>query len=369
MVMDPYWTFVISLFTRKQAINVFAIKSPQTYHHQPGLRAQVGKLLHRYSTNIAIITTPQAWKAVNPQLENSLREAGLSWQTYFMTTECTDAAIATHLESVRRQNATLILGMGGGRVLDCSKAVANQLSDVVLVTLPTIAATCAAWSPVSIIYNEQGGQLRSQPLSLMPLMVLVDSEVIAQSDVRYLKAGIVDALAKWYEFLPYQQKSDDSLSLSLKVQAARLAVDIFEQYGEQAIKDNERQTVTPALIKTIDANIAVAGLANSMRDDIGTPGLAHAIHNHLTHQPQLHHWLHGEKVGFCLLVQSLLESHSDKPDAELLALLRQYDAPLALPELGTNRAEAITALAQGVTFPASAAHQQHYGFPHRSARA
>lgn len=334
---------------------MFAIKSPQTYHHQPGLRAHVGKLLHQYSTHIAIITTPHAWEAVNPELENSLREAGIAWQTHFMTTECTDAAISTHLESVRRQNATLILGMGGGRVLDCSKAVANQLSDVALVTLPTIAATCAAWSPVSIIYNEQGGQLRSQPLSLMPLMVLVDSEVIARSDVRYLKAGIVDALAKWYEFRPYQQKSDDSLSLSLKVQAARLAVDIFEKYGEQAVKDNERQTVTPALIQTIDANIAVAGLANSLRDDIPTPGVAHTIHNHMTHQPELHDWLHGEKVGFGLLVQSLLESDSDQPDAELLALLRQYGAPLALPVTGNNREETIAALAQGVKFPASAA--------------
>lgn len=123
---------------------MFAIKSPQTYHHQPGLCARVGALLPKNATNIAIITSPQAWKAVNPQLENSLRDAGIVWQTNFLTTECTDAAIATHLASVRRQNATLVLGIGGGRVLDCSKAIASQLADVALVTLPTVAATCAA---------------------------------------------------------------------------------------------------------------------------------------------------------------------------------------------------------------------------------
>ena len=66
-----------------------------------------------------------------------------------------------------------VLGIGGGRVLDCAKAVANLLSHVGLVTIPTVAATCAAWSPVSIIYNELGGHVRSQPLSRMPLMLLV----------------------------------------------------------------------------------------------------------------------------------------------------------------------------------------------------
>ncbi|CAI1217671.1 iron-containing alcohol dehydrogenase family protein [Serratia ficaria] len=334
---------------------MFAIKSPQNYHHQPGLCARVGELLHKHATDIAIITSPQAWKAVNPQLENSLRDAGIVWQTNFLTTECTDAAIMTHLASVRRQNATLVLGIGGGRVLDCSKAIASQLADVTLVTLPTVAATCAAWSPISIIYNEHGGHVRSQSLSLMPLMVLVDSEVIAHSDARYLRAGIVDALAKWYEFRPYQQKSDDSLALNLKVQAARLAVDIFEKYGEQAVRDNERQEVTPALIKTIDANIAIAGMANSMRDENPAPGVAHAIHNRLTHQPELHGWLHGEKVGFGLLVQSLLESRDGQPEAELLALLRRYGAPLALPDIGGSRAETLAVIAREVKFPAKAA--------------
>ncbi|MBU9823086.1 iron-containing alcohol dehydrogenase family protein [Rahnella sp. BCC 1045] len=331
---------------------MFAIKSPQTYHHQPGLRARTGELLAVHSNEIAIITSPKAWQAVNPQLENSLREAGIRWQVNFLTTGCTDAAIETHLNAVRAQNATLVLGIGGGRVLDCAKAIANLIDDIVLVTLPTVAATCAAWSPVSIIYNAHGGHVRSQPLSRMPLMVLVDSEVIAQNDVRYLKAGIVDALAKWYEFRPYKQKSDDSLALNLKIQAAKLAVETFEKYGAQAVLDNARHEVTPALIKVIDANIAAAGMANSMRDETPAPGVAHAIHNRFTHQPELHDWLHGEKVGLGLLVQSLMESDNGEPEPELLALLRQYDAPLALPEFNGNRDEILSTIAREVKFSA-----------------
>ncbi|MFS2224310.1 iron-containing alcohol dehydrogenase family protein [Pantoea sp. B65] len=332
---------------------MLAIKSPHSYLQQPGLAGRVGEYIAPLATRIAIISSPQAWRAVNPQLEASLQAHHIEYHVDFLAAECSAEAIAEHQARVQQYGASLVLGIGGGRVLDTAKAVANNLDQVALVTLPTLAATCAAWSPVSIIYNAQGGQQHSVDLVRMPVMVLVDSEVIAHSDVRYLKAGIVDALAKWYEFIPYQQKNADSLAMNLKVQAARMAVDTFEQYGAEAVGDNQQQKVTPALIKVIDANIALAGMANSMRDETPAPGVAHAIHNRLTHQPELHHWLHGEKVGFCLLVQSLLESGNGQPDARLLALLRQYDAPLTLSPLRGDRAATFAAIAREVKFSAA----------------
>lgn len=169
------------------------------------------------------------------------------------------------------------------------------MGQIPVITVPTIAATCAAWSPISVIYSETGAHQGPLALKRLPVWVLVDGEVIAQSPPRYLKAGIVDALAKWYEFQPYLRNGDEGLALALKAQAARLAVDTFNRYGEQAIADNQQKQVTPALRKVIDAAIALAGVANSMKDDVPRIGVAHAIHNSMTRLPELHHWLHGEK--------------------------------------------------------------------------
>jgi len=331
---------------------VLAIKSPQTYYHKSGIRAQVGEYIAPLAKRIAVITTLRAWEAVNPELEASLQAHNLQYRVEFLAGECSDDAIAQHTAKVKAQGAELVLGIGGGRVLDTAKGVGNLLADVAIVTFPTVAATCAAWSPITIVYNEAGGHVRSQPLTKMPVLVLVDSEVIANSDVRFLKAGIVDALAKWYEFRPYQQKNRDSLALNLKVQAARFAVDTFIEFGEQAVKDNQQHKVTPALVKVIDANIAVAGMANSMRDDFPAPGVAHALHNRMTHQPELHDWLHGENVGYGLLLQSILENDGGAPDADLLALLKQFDAPLRLPQTLGERAETLQTMAQEVKFSA-----------------
>lgn len=329
---------------------MLAIKSPQTYHHQPGIRANAGEYIAPLSKHIAIITTINAWKAVNPELEESLKQHGVAFSVDFLAGECTQEAITEHTATVKASGATLVLGIGGGRVLDTAKGVGNRLEGVAIVTFPTVAATCAAWSPITIIYNAAGGHESSQPLTKMPALVLVDSEIIARSDVRFLKAGIVDALAKWYEFRPYQQQNGDNLALNLKVQAARFAVDTFIEFGQQAIADNQQQKVSTALIKVIDANIAVAGMANSMRDDFPAPGVAHALHNRMTHQPELHDWLHGEKVGFGLLLQSILENNGGEPDATLLALLKQFDAPLQLPDTFGNREETMQAMAQEVKF-------------------
>ncbi len=334
---------------------MLAIKTPHTWFHHAGIRHDAGEYIAPLTQNILIITSAQAWARVNPALENSLRSSGIAWQTEIMTGYCTDERVAHYVKRAHKLGVQYIVGVGGGRVLDTAKAVADALDGGASITIPTVASTCAAWSPLSVFYTEEGGQIRSQPLKTLPRLVLVDSEIIAQSDVRYLKAGIVDALAKWYEFRPYLQHTPDNLSLQLKVQTARLAVDIYEKHGQQALRDNQAHLVSDALISVIDANIAVAGMANSIRGEIPTPGVAHAIHNRLTYEPALRDWLHGERVGYSLLVQSFLEQDSDTPDATLLALLRQYDAPLTLAPLKEIRLAVIQAVARSISFPKAAA--------------
>lgn len=345
---------------------MLAIHTPQTWFHHAGIRHDAGKYISPLTQHILIITSAQAWARVNPALESSLRASGIKWQTEIMTGYCTDARVAHYAKRARKLGATFIVGVGGGRVLDTAKAVADVIDGGESITLPTVASTCAAWSPLAVFYTEEGGQIRSQPLKTLPKRVLVDSEIIAQSDVRYLKAGIVDALAKWYEFRPYLQHTPHNLALQLKVHTARLAVDVYEKHGAQAVLDNQAHTVTDALVNVIDANIALAGMANSIRGEIPTPGVAHAIHNRLTYEPALRDWLHGERVGYSLLVQSFLENDSDTPDETLLALLRQYDAPLTLAPLKEIRLAVIQAVARSITFPRAAA--EHLPFPLEPAR-
>jgi len=331
---------------------MFSVKSPGDYIQQPGLRHQVGKHIRPLVSHIRILTSPSAWQAVNPALSDSLERAGIRWQLEYLAGECTDDAIAQFQHNLLEQGAEGILAIGGGRVLDTAKAVNSTLGDRILFTLPTQAATCAAWSPLAIIYNAAGGHVKSIALNDMPALILVDSEVIAHSDVRYLRAGIIDALAKWMEFEPYQRHNPHQLALDVKISAARQATEVFLHWGEAAINANQQQQVTLALEKVIEANIVLAGLANSIRGPLDTPGLAHVIHDTLTHQPELHLWLHGEKVGYSLLIQALVDNPEGSSDSELLTLLRRFHSPLRLPTLSGDRTERLQQIASTIRFPA-----------------
>ncbi|KHS82389.1 iron-containing alcohol dehydrogenase family protein [Pectobacterium brasiliense] len=328
---------------------MIAIQAPQTYLNRDGVIRSVGEYAAPYASTILIITSPQAWKSTSEAIERSLNEYGLRYQVEFLPGDCTKPAIEALTAQARAFGAGLILGIGGGRVLDVAKVVGDILGQIPVITVPTIAATCAAWSSFSVIYSDSGVHNGAFALTRLPVWVLVDSEIIARSPSRYLKAGIVDALAKWYEFQPYLRHGDDGLALALKAQAAKLAVETLNTYGEQAIADNEQGLVTPALRSAIDAVIALAGLANSMKDEVPRIGVAHAIHNSMTHLPELHDWLHGEKVGFGLAVQAFLEHDSDADREELFAQLRRYGSPMTLSALGLNeRPQLIESIAQHV---------------------
>lgn len=336
------------------------VKAPGHYLNQPGLLDELG----RYAAPIGrdrvwVVTGQQAWHAAGARVSASLAAQGVHFQQVVVQGKCTRATIDRLALQAQADDIQLIIGLGGGRVLDIAKAVSESLQGLPLITVPTIAATCAAWSPVSVIYNAAGGHVSSTPLQRMPEWVLVDSQLLAEAPVRYLKAGIADALAKWYEFEPYLRHGDNNISLVLKAQAAKLALDIFAELTPQALADNQAGQATPALIRVIDAVIALAGMANSLRDEQPRIGVAHAIHNSVTHIDGRADLLHGELVGYGLRIQAAIDRLEPQSQALLLRLLVLLNMPATLEDIGIrpplNQAATVERIAAGVKIPAAAA--------------
>lgn len=347
-------------------MRMIAMKVPENYLQQAGVLNKVGEYVAPLARRVLIVAGGHALGVAGDALGHSLQREGIAFDVARLTGKCTLATVQNLARQAQESGAQGVVGLGGGAVMDTAKGVGELAGQLPVIQVPTVAATCAAWSPFSVLYNHRGGHSGSLPLRRFPAWILVDSEVIAAAPVRFLKAGIVDALAKWFEFSPYQSPDGDAPGLMLQLKFSAMALEVFESSAMQALEDNRRQRVTRALVQTIDAVIAFAGLANSVRNESQRIGVAHAIHNSMTHQQAFHHWLHGEKVGYGLAVQAILQ-HRDPVDREpLLGWLRRMEVPLTPAEWGSGDPRPLLAgIAAGVKIKPEA--REHLPFPVDSA--
>lgn len=313
----------------------FVLGSPNGYIHEPGILHRAGEWIGRYGRSIYIVTGEKSWASCGERLTASLEKSGIHYQVSRFRGECS-------YEEVERQKAAvaadtdLICGVGGGKVLDTAKALANELGKP-FVAVPTIAATCAAVANLSIMYTEDGVYIRFPVFVRGTLLCLVDTEVIAKAPIRYLGAGIADTLAKWIECPMAASGKKHNMPTVAGLQMAKLCYDTLLRYSGQAVEDARRGIPSEALQHVIDANILISGLVGGFGEDNCRSAAAHAIHNGLTVIPETHEAYHGEKVAYGILVQLVLEDRPQHDLDEVLNFYREIGLPRRLSQLGIRR--------------------------------
>jgi glycerol dehydrogenase len=337
---------------------MITVKAPTVYVHEANILEQSGSRIAQLGQHALIIAGESALKAVQPYLLPSLEEHNVKFHVQWFHGEVTTGQIDTFTQQAFDLDVDLIIGVGGGKVLDLSKAVAEQ-SQLPIVTVPTIAATCAAWSALTVLYDEQGQSAGYRPLRRSPNLVLADPHILASAPRRYLAAGIGDTLVKWHEFAVNLSGNATSLTLRNSVSTAKLALDILETHAIDVYESTDTTGSTPQFRDVADAIIVLAGLVGSISDGSLHAAIAHGLHDSLTKLPETHASLHGEKVAFGLFTQWILEGKAGDDLHELLTLLHKLNLPITLAQLGIQQQsqEAAARIAAGLQLrEGSAAH-------------
>lgn len=305
--------------------------SPSKYVQGAGELDRLGEYTKVYGKKALVIISAGGKKRFGERVEASLAAVGVGCAFDEFCGECSQAEIDRLVEVLKGAGSDVVLGVGGGKIFDTAKAVAAAV-DVPVVVVPTIAATDAPCSALSVIYTDEGQFQEYQFFKQNPNLVLMDTEVIAKSPVRLTVSGMGDALATYFEARACK-RSDAGTCAGGKVTSAamalaRLCYETLMSDGVKAKLALEAGACTESVEKVIEANTLLSGLGF---ESAGLAG-AHAIHNGMTAMPETHAFYHGEKVAFGTLTQLVLENADEL--YEVLDFCVEVGLPVTFAQLG-----------------------------------
>ncbi|WP_413299638.1 iron-containing alcohol dehydrogenase family protein [Bacillus sp. 1P10SD] len=307
---------------------------PAQYIRNKGVLEEAGTYIKNFGKTAALIGGHTSRGIIEGSLRKSLSEHGVSLQhSLWYGGESSQKNIDRLVADLKGENIDVLIVTGGGKAIDTVKAVAYRLNKP-LVVIPTIAATCAAATPITILYTNEGEFIGIERKSKAPELVLVDSEIIMNAPVRFLIAGIGDTLAKWFETKASVKKATPT---ALNQTAIAIAAQVYQtllQIGKEAVTSVKTQIVTKELEDVIDTVILVSGSVSGYGgDDCRTAG-AHAIYSGLTIFPEVHETYHGEIVAFGILAQLCMENTGEDELKSLISYYQEIGLPFTLKQMG-----------------------------------
>jgi glycerol dehydrogenase len=330
---------------------------PGKYIQGEGALSELPRWIEQLGGNGLLVASPTAKNKILPGYFPDTSD--FPFFTEEFAGECCGKEISRLEGIVKSMQARVIIGMGGGKTIDTAKIVADRAGLPVII-VPTIASTDAPCSGCAVIYSEEGVFERVYYQKMNPQIVLVDSAVIARAPVRFLVAGMGDALATWFEARSCEETHSPNecggYSTLSGLALAKLCFDTLLRYGSDAKVACENQTVTTALDHIIEANTLLSGIG------FESSGLAtaHSVHNGMSVMEATHAYFHGEKVAFGVLTGLHLTGSSEEEKETVYSFCEEIGLPTTLEEIGLAGIDetSLLKIAQKAADPAEGIHHE-----------
>jgi len=299
----------------------------------------LGSELKRYGAKRAFVLGGHtALSIASPCFEAGMRDEGVDFAVEEFQGHCTLEKCAILSEKARKFNADMIVGVGGGKALDTAKLVANDMG-LGVITIPTSAATCAAFAVLSVVYSDEGDVLYSLFHDREVLSVLVDTEIIAsRCPPRMFASGIADALAKYPEIafsMDFAKDWEKTVLPSTALALSKHTWDLFLAKGKKALGDIEAKTATVDAEDVLCAGIALTGTVSSLVSGGRQLAIAHTFYDSICKhfKPQQRKFLHGEIVSAGIPLQMLVNGMDTAQIGEIRNFLLSIGTPVSLRDL------------------------------------
>lgn len=303
------------------------------YRRGSAVIQEVGLYARQYAQKVYIAGGNKALNVLGEQLVEGLRVAGVTIMgTSWYGGECTKKNIETLAKSCQESGAQLLIAVGGGKALDVGKAAANQ-AKIPCITIPTIAATCAAITPLSIVHTPEGVYVENLYFDQCPIGVFVDTDIIAKAPRRWLAAGMGDTLAKWYELRATTSRIPSTSWTIGAITNGKICYDLIRKFGPEARRSADLGLSSEAMEYVIDAIIFFAASSSILGGEKCRGAASHSVYFGFTNIPAAHKLGHGLLVGFGNLCLLALEDREDDEIQREIQLATACGVPTTLAEI------------------------------------
>lgn len=231
-------------------------------------------------------------------------------------------------EKVIEDKIDLIIGVGGGKVLDISKYV-SFISKINFFSIPTTVANDGVASPIAVLIDRKG--IKRSLGAKVPLGILIDMDIVINSPIKFLKAGIGDILSNYTALYDWRlsEKINKEKMNDFAYLLSKTAFNSIFYYNDKSLKNLE-------FIKQICEAIILSGIAMEIAG-ISRPcsGSEH-LYSHYLDDKYSKQNLHGYQVAQGAIIMSYFQNKKHK---EFMKFLKELDIDVSFTNLNISYEE------------------------------
>jgi Glycerol dehydrogenase and related enzymes len=239
---------------------------------------------------------------------------------------------------IEARGVDLIVGVGGGRVIDTAKIVAYNL-DRQFISVPTAASHDGIASARASVPMESGSvSLDAQP----PIAIVADTGVIAGAPHRLMAAGCADIISNYTAILDWElshRLRGEPVS-EYAVALSRMTAELLMK-NAKGIKPHHEETAWFVIKALVSSGVAMSIAGSSRPGSGGEHKFGHALERLVPGKA-----LHGEACGIGTIITMYLHGGDWKA---IRNALKDIGAPTTPADLGIDDDTAVEALLMAKT--------------------
>ena len=172
------------------------MRAPSKYVQGKDAFLEVYENIKDLGSSVLFVCSNSGYKASKDKIEKSFEGTNTKIIFEIFSGISSTGEIERMRKIAKDNNIEIIAAIGGGSAIDTAKATAYY-EKLPVVIMPTVVATDAPCTGLSVIYNDDGTFSNYIFYPKNPDVVIVDTSIIVKAPVRFLVAGMGDALGTY----------------------------------------------------------------------------------------------------------------------------------------------------------------------------